>query len=312
MDVLDLVQSAAFKSGIVSSFSQDDMPGDVLDAGIKLLAGQILPQLNCDRTIDITTTCRIYVPDHGAIVLKPLRQPIQDFVLLGYSKYAAEDLVNTSNGHWIAELNRLHNSTINTWPENDFGEPLTLAMWSLDMKIVTGTTFVKCDIGEANIDFMPMRVDSIIDIPTGVKLTYTYRDEFEQTISAVPSIPGIYALEEYDDKLIVLVKGTPGPKKLILPVPLTLINHDGQHAGEIVAPPKFRKYLIDATAVQLAVVYGVSTVEAMKVEAAASYNMLKKNHTQPLHDVDIAGRINNIIRGGRTYLVNPAMWRIGR
>lgn len=312
MDVLDIVQSAAFKSGIVSSFSQDDMPGDVLDAGIKLLSGQILPQLNCDRTIDITTTCRIYAPERGTIVLKPLRQPIQDFVLMGYSKYTAEDLVNISNGHWVAELNRLHNGTIDTWPENDFGEPITLAMWSLDMKIVTGTTFTQCDIGEANIDFMPMRVDSIIDIPTGVKLTYTYRDEFEQTISAVPSIPGIYALEEYDDKLIIFIKGTPGPKKLILPVPLTLINQDAQHPGEIVAPPKFRKYLIDATAVQLAVVYGVSTVDAMKAEAAASYNMLKKNHTQPLHGVDVADRINNLIRGGRTYLADPVMWRIGR
>lgn len=305
MDVLDLVQSAAFKSGIVSSFSQDDMPGDVLDAGIKLLSGQILPQLNCDRTIDITTTCRIYAPERGAIVLKPLRQPIQDFILMGYSKYIAEDLADISNGHWVTELNRLHNGTIDTWPENDFGEPITLAMWSLDMKIVTGTTFTQCDIGEANIDFMPMRVDSIIDIPTGVKLTYTYRDEFEQTISAVPSIPGIYALEEYDDKLIILVKGTPGPKKLILPVPLTLINQDAQRPGEIIAPPKFRKYLIDATAVQLAVVYGVSTVDAMKAEAAASYNMLKKNHTQPLHGMNVPKAINDVIRGRSLYLEGP-------
>lgn len=310
MDVLDLVQSAAFKSGIVSSFSQDDMPGDVLDAGIKLLSGQILPQLNCDRTIDITTTCRVYTPERGRIVLTPLKQPLQDFILLGYSKYTADDLFRTSNSHWPEEIGRFHPGWDTDWPVNDFGDPLTLAMWSKDCKLVHGTSRLACIIGPENIDFMPMRVDSIIDISTGVKLTYTYRDEFEQAISVVPSIPGIYALEEYDDKVVVFIKGTPGPKKLILPVPLTLINQDAQHPGEIVAPPKFRKYLIDATAVQLAIVYGVSTVEAMKAEAAASYNMLKKNHTQPLHQVNVADRMNDIIRGGRTYLADPAMWRI--
>jgi hypothetical protein len=303
MDVLDLVQSAAFKSGIVSSFSQDDMPGDVLDAGIKLLSEQILPQLNCDRTIDITTTCRIYAPEHGRIVLKPLKQPRQDFVLLGYSQYTADDLFNTSNSHWPNEIDRLHPGWDQDWPVNDFGEQLTLAMWSKDTKLVYGTSRLACTIGPENVDFTPMRVEAVIDIPTGEKLTYLYRDEFEQIIT--PTIPGVYALEEYDDVIAVFIKGRPGPKKLILPVPLTLINHDQSHAGEIIAPPKFRKYLIDATAVQLAIVYGVATADAMRAEAAASYNMLKKNHTQPLHGINVPKAINDIIRGRSPYLEGP-------
>ena len=309
MEVLDLVQSAAFKSGIVSSFSQDDMPGDVLDAGIKLLSGQILPQLNCDRTIDITTTCRMYVPERNRIVLRPLRQPREDFVLLGYANYTAEDLFNTgANNHWRETISELHPGWDTDWPQNDFGEPLTLAVWSLDTKLVTGTSTAACQIGKENIDFAPMRVDSIIDVPTGDKLTYLYRDEFEQIIT--PTIPGVYALEEYDDMIAVLIKGRPGPKKLVLPVPLTLINQDHDHPGTIIAPPKFRKYLIDATAVQLAVVYGVSTVDAMRVEASASYNMLKKNHTQPIHGMNVPKAINDVIRGRSLYLEGP--WFGGR
>lgn len=303
MEVLDLVQSAAFKSGIVSSFSQDDMPGDVLDAGVKLLNGQILPQLNCDRTIDISTTCRIYAPDHGRIVLKPLKQPIEDFVLLGYSDYMADDLIQTNNNHWVHEIDRLHPGWDQDWPQNDFGENLTLAMWSRDTKLVYGTNRLSCSIGESNIDFAPMRVDAVIDIPTGEKLTYLYRDEFEQILT--PTVPGVYALEEFDDKIAVFIKGRPGPKKLILPVPLTLINHDNDHAGTIIAPPKFRKYLIDATAVQLAIVYGVSTVDAMKAEASASYNMLKKNHTQPIHGMNVPKAIDNVIRSRAPYLDGP-------
>lgn len=309
MEILDIVQSAAFKSGIVSSFSRDDMPGDVLDAGVKLLSGQILPQLNCDRTIDITTTCRMYTPVNGTIVLNPLRQPINDFVLLGYSKYNSNDLSDIPNGDWQNEIERLHPGWRDNWPVNDFGEPLTLAMWSLDMKLVSGQSILACSIGSENIDFMPMRVDAVIEPSTGLKLTYLYRDEFEQTISAVPSVPGIFAIEEYDDKIIVLLRGMPGPKKLVLPVPLTIINQSQTDAGTIVAPPKFRKYLIDATAVQLAIVYGVSTVDSMKAEAAASYNMLKKNHTQPLHKMSAAKSICETLRES-VYDFSGYPWRL--
>ena len=310
MEVLDIVQSAAFKSGIVSSFSQDDMPGDVLDAGVKLLSEQILPQLNCDRTIDVTVTSRIYAPTNGCVVLKPLKGPIDDFVLLGYSQYMADDLVQTNNGHWVAEIDRLHSGWDQDWPQNDFGENITLAMWSRDMKLVSGKDRLVCTIGQENVDFPPMRVDSVIDIPTGTKLTYLYRDEFEQLIAA--PIPGVYALEEYDDRIVVFIKGTPGPKKFILPVPLTLINRSTDYAGQIIAPPKFRKYLIDATAVQLAIVYGMATVDAMRAEASASYNMLKKNHTQPLHGMNVAKAIRDTIRTSDPWLCGPALLFGGR
>lgn len=303
MEVLDLVKSAAIKSGVVSSFSMDDMPGDVIDMGVEVISAQILPQLNCDRTIDITTTCRVYKPVNGVIELIPLRQPIDDFILLGYSIYNSDELTNISTGDWQTEINRLFAPGSSNWPQNDFGDQFTLAMWSKDMKLVYGKTVSECNIGSANIDFMPMRVESVIDAGTRLKYTYLYRDEFEQTVGINCDLPGVYAIEEYSDRLLIILRGSPAPKKLILPVPLTIINQSHDHAGTIIAPPKFEKYLIDATAYQLAVVYGMATKQDMAMEMAASYNLLKKNHTEPLHEMNVPQHINRLIhhRGRRYY-----------
>ena len=76
-----------------------------------------------------------------------------------------------------------------------------------------------------------------------------------------------------------------------MPVPLQIVNIDQHHAGTIHAPEKFRKYLVDATAVQLAGMYGVSSLERMQAEAAQSLNLLKKNLPQPLHKTDVGQRI---------------------
>ena len=300
MQVLDIVKSAAIKSGVVSSFNiNDDLPGDVTDMGVELLSHQILPQLNCDRTLDITTTCRMYVPDHNVIELRPLRQPIENFILLGYSRYSSDELIG---GQWQAEIDRLYRPGSSNWPEDDFGQATTLAMWSRDMVLMYGTDPTDCAKGSANIDFMPMRVDSVIDAGTCLEYTYLYRSEFERTLSIV-DIPGIYCLEEYDDRILIIFKGKPGPKKLILPVPLTIINQDHDHPGTIIAPPKFEKYLIDATAYQLAVGYGVASKDDMKFEMGLSYNLLKKNKPQPLHGMNVAEHLNNTLRrdARRTY-----------
>lgn len=303
MEVLDLVKSAAIKSGVVSSFSMDDMPGDVIDMGVEVISAQILPQLNCDRTIDITTTCRTYVPVNGVIELIPLRQPIENFILLGYSVYDAKDLQLIPNGHWRDEIDRLYEPGSDNWPQDDFGEQLTLAVWSKDMKLVYSQYVTECHIGSANIDFMPMRVESVIDAGTRLKYTYLYRDEFEQTVGINCDLPGVYAVEEYSDRLIIILRGSNAPKKLILPVPLTIVNQSHDRPGTIIAPPKFEKYLIDATAYQLAVVYGMATKPDMAAEMSASYNLLKKNHTEPLHAMNVPQHINKLIhhRGRRYY-----------
>ena len=290
MDVVELIQSAAFKAGIVSSFNRDELPDDVQEAGRNVLASEILPSVNCDRTLDITVTSRVYQPVGGRIVLKPFK-PRDGWKLLGYSQYNSTEL----DSHWSEELARLG---ITAWPETDLGEPMYLAMWTTDMKLVAGSDNVNCDIVPGyNIDFPPMRVESVIESTSRFEHGYLYRDEFERTV--LDTIPGVYTTEEYDDQLIVLIKGTNAPKVLILPVPLQIVNATHNFAGEIKAPEKFRRYLIDCLAVSLAIIYGVSSLPAMEKQQAVSYNLLKKNKPQPLHEANVSERVQDKLRTDR-------------
>lgn len=290
MDVVELIQSAAFKAGIVSSFNRDELPDDVEKAGRNVLASEILPSINCDRTLDITVTSRVYQPVGGKIVLTPFK-PRNGWKLLGYSKYNSAEL----DAHWPEEIARFG---ITTWPETDLGEPLYLAMWTTDMKLVAGNDSVTCDIvPNYNIDFPPMRVESVLESTSRFAHTYLYRDEFERTV--LDAIPGVFTTEEYDDRIVILIKGTNAPKIVILPVPLQIVNSDYASAGVINAPEKFRRYLIDCLAVSLAIIYGVSSLPAMEKQQAVSYNLLKKNRPQPLHEANVSERIQDRIRTDR-------------
>lgn len=301
MEVLDIVQSAAFKSGIIPSFNPDEMPGDILNAGVKTLADEILPQLNCDRTIDITETSRVYTPENGRIVLTPLRQPRENFVLVGWSAMTSGELVD---GSWDSEVFRLRPGWKDEWPTNEFDEPTTCGIWSADGKLVVGDAPDKCEtLPDVNIDFPPMRIDAVLEESSRIPYEYVYREEFERILKV--TLPGVYTCEEHSDKLVILLNGTNQPKRVVMPVPLQIVDSDHQRPGRITAPPKFRKYLIDSVAVSLAITYGVSTVDLMRQQAAQSYNMLKKNKTQPLHPMNsseqIAEKLRRDVRGRRFY-----------
>lgn len=290
MQVLDIIQSAAAKCGVVSSFSLDDMPGDVIDNGVRILQTEVLPALNCDRTVDITVTSRCRPCEGNTIILKPF-QPQQNTIIIGYSKYSLTEMNNT---RWNEELHRLRPEWFDPfrWPTDDFGSQVTACIWTTDTILIGGNNPIIFKEMGANIDFQPMRVDSVIDLPSRIDYQYVYRDEFER---AVPSAYGIYTTEEYSDHMRILIKGAPTPKILVLPVPLQITNCDQQHPGEIEAPPKFRKYLTDALAVQLAIVYAVSSLNEMKAEAAASLNLIKKNMPQPFHQADVCERIGEYL-----------------
>lgn len=302
MQVLDIIQSAAFKSGIVSSFNPDEMPGDIIDAGRRILTEEILPTLNCDRMIDITVTARKYDTSNGIINLIPYT-PIPDFRIIGYSKHNSkvefsdlETEIKERTPEYIDE------NGVWKWPVSESGAHIRLAMWSTDTRLIyiqwqSQSIQIKLVLPDVNIDFPPMRIDGILDADSKVGYTYQYRSEFEQSFNTV--LPGIYTVEEHSNGLTILLKGTSQPKLIILPVPLQIINSDFDNAGEILAPPKFKRYLIDALAVSLAIVYGVSTVEMMKEQAAVSYNLLKKNKPQPLHEQNINQAIADKLRNPR-------------
>lgn len=290
MEVLELVQSAAFKAGIIPSFNPDELPKDILEAGTNALVNEILPGLNCDRTLDITVTSRTYTPVGGRIVLTPLKQPRENTIILGYSAYNTAELVN----HWVAEIERLMPSLANEWPTDDFGNYTTVMVWSSECQIVYGTYNSLNILPDVNIDFPPMRVEAVIEEGSLIPYEYLYREEFERTFKT--GLPGVFTTEEYDDHIVVLINGSDRPKKLVLPVPLQIINRSHDHAGTINAPEKFRRYLIDAIAVALAITYGVATVQQMQQQMAQSYQLLKKNKPQPLHKANVSEIICNKLR----------------
>lgn len=325
MEVLDIVQSAAFKAGVVPSFNPDELPEDVLNAGRAALVDEIIPTLNCDRTIDITETSRIYRPAGGKIILKPLRQPQDNTELIGYTDQPAAVFDNSIVNDYIIVLHNYYKAVAklrpdwvdsdtynftDKWPRNEFNILRTAVMWTIDMHAVY-IKFTAHDVAEfgkfdANIDFPPMRVNAVMDESSRYTYDYLYRDEYERTFKFT-SLPGIYTTEEYDDKLIILLKGSPDPKLVVLPVPLQIINRDYSHSGTIIAPEKFRRYLIDAVAVSLAITYGMSTLPLMEKAAAISYNLLKKNKPQPLHKANVAQEITNKLRPdvlGRRFYAN--------
>lgn len=298
MEVLELVQSAAFKAGIIPSFNPDELPADILDAGKNALVNEILPGLNCDRTLDITTTCRVYMPVGGRIELRPQSQPTENNKIVGYSKYTLAELT-ADTAKFFAEVNRLDPTfAIGSWPTDDFGQPISAAMWSSDIKMIrgaeTGIGEIVIPMPDINIDFPPMRVDAVIEDGSLVPYEYLYREEFERTFKT--GLPGVYTTEEYNDRIVVLLNGSDRPKKLILPVPLQIINRSHDDAGTINAPEKFRRYLIDAIAVALAITYGVATVQQMQQQMAQSYQLLKKNKPQPLHKANVSEMICDKLR----------------
>lgn len=298
MEVLELVQSAAFKAGIIPSFNPDELPEDVLNAGKNALVNEILPGLNCDRTLDITTTCRVYMPVGGRIELKPQPQPTENNKIVGYSKYTLAELTADTT-KFFAEANRLDPTfVLGNWPTDDFGQPISAAMWSSDIKMIrgaeTGIGEIVIPMPDINIDFPPMRVDAVIEDGSLIPYEYLYREEFERTFRT--GLPGVYTTEEYNDRIVVLLNGSDRPKKLILPVPLQIINRSHDDAGTINAPEKFRRYLIDAIAVALAITYGVATVQQMQQQMAQSYQLLKKNKPQPLHKANVSEMICDKLR----------------
>jgi hypothetical protein len=257
-------------------------------------------------------------------VLYPLQQPVDNFEIIGYSNYDSATLQKLST--WGEEVRRLKPewTTISqpgnviirndsTWPTNDIGKFRKLGIWSTDLKLMFSDRIGLVAPGKAsvakpnvNIDFPPMRVDAVMDESSRYTYDYLYRDEYERTLKFT-SLPGVYTTEEYEDKLVILLNGGPDPKLIVLPVPLQIINSDYANAGTILAPEKFRRYLIDAVAVSLAIVYGMSTLPLMKEAAAASYNLLKKNKPQPLHKANVAQEITNKLRPdvlGRRFYAN--------
>ena len=85
----------------------------------------------------------------------------------------------------------------------------------------------------------------------------------------------------------------------MLPVPVTYVNYlDSPRpwSGKIIAPMKFRNYLITTLAFRIASEYGVATAAELKIASDGAYNMLVKNRNKKQHAMDFNKKISEVLR----------------
>lgn len=216
MNLNTIVAHAAVNSGVVASFNIPEIPADVQAIAREALEEELLPQMNADRTLDVTVLSKVYQPINNRIILT-----------------ASEDMP------WV-----------------------------------------------------PARIDAIFEEPSGLPYQYLYMEEFESIDYKFQPYVYTFILDETGMTLIFRLNN--GPKKLIYPVPIYI------KGDEIIAPPKFKQYLIDALATRLATIYGTSVLPTVYQMAQVSYNTLLKQQPVPLHGVNPRLKIRDVMKNGQS------------
>ena len=67
MQVMDIVNRAVINAGIVPSFNPDEVPEDIQQRAADVLRNEIIPDMNCDRTLDMTEIAVPMCPRNGII-----------------------------------------------------------------------------------------------------------------------------------------------------------------------------------------------------------------------------------------------------
>lgn len=320
MEVLDIVHRAVLNSGVVSSFNEDEIPEDIEQRASTVLRNEILPALNCDRTIDITEIALKFIPVHNTVVLRttpkdydrqvigPLDAPSQ-FLLVPDANDVPQNL--------IAELQRTgyldsNASPTPKWQEDMFGNKRNLAVWSSDCKLllIPNANPASWQVNDIvidqyyNVPFPPMRVVDVIRMSDGCPMEYVHVSEMLSAEYRYSSI--VYATEDFADCLKIIFNPNVAnqPVFVVLPVPLTIndsYDEPKPWRGTIVAPAKFMAYLVNVLAFRMAVEYGVSTAPQMEKLADTSYQLLKKNLSKQAHKQDLDRKINTYLERGRGF-----------
>lgn len=331
MQVMDIVNRAIMKSGVVSSFNPDEIPEDIQQRASDVLRHEIIPDLNCDRSVDITDTVMEFIPERCRVELRttPLEYPRYIF---GTSSLTSKELLSTEFDPYseryymktlldllkdmgvITHTNYFDAVITEMWPQHQINGPRDVAIWSDDMKLIEishdlNTLFdqEKPDFVNRyyNIPFNPAYIDEVYRACDGAPLSYVHHGEM---VSAqYRSSQLVFTVEDDVTKIrIVLNKNCCAnfPIQVVIPMPIKIINsymEPHPWEGTIVAPIKFRSFLIATLAWRLASEYGVSTEDKMAQAAKLAYNNIIKNKTKREHPQDIERRINNYLRRNGGY-----------
>lgn len=338
MQVMDIVNRAVMNAGIVPSFNPDEVPEDIQARAADVLRNEIIPSMNCDRTLDITEVVLTLQVRSNHIDLKTTPLDYDGYIYPSVPYTAAElnkvsDLPNPPHGVLPAMTGLLklllemglvestggltpYSNIILTdkWPTDQFGTPRKIAFWTDDVKFfevepnswygVTNPDFVNY---EYNVPFPPMRVSEIYRATDGANLQYVHAGEFVSSEFRYSQL--IFTTEDYPTKLRIKFPNNYGcaTAMVVLPMPIRVVNsfeEPNPWEGEIVASDKFRPYLVAKLAYRMAVEYGVTTAQSMEKLVGESYQALLKNPSKREHKQDISRKISNYLERGRG-------WRAG-
>jgi hypothetical protein len=312
MEILDIALRGIQRSSVIPSFNRDECPEDYEQRACDILVNEIIHDMNCDRTLDMTETVLRFKPHHNVLDLQyPPRDESQYILTINEP---AEWLMQTDEyGMFVNLIAKLSEIGITEHPPvNAVGEQLSLGIWSLDLKFirVPAGDFsvigpVPRGMGEAvlderyNVPFPPMRVERVFEADLGFELEYKHADEFisaeyrrSQYVYMEEQYPDKYRLrfhEEFADKMV----------DVVLPVPITVINYldsPKPWSGRILAPDKFRGYLIAELAARYAAECGVASKDSLRVDADKEYNKLIRNYPRRQHRVDIERKVANTLK----------------
>lgn len=331
-------------SGAVPSFNPDEVPEDMQQRAADVLRNEIIPDLNCDRTIDITEIVKPFKPYFGIVDLAtpPLDYPFQIYgpTKEPYGWFMNDWVEVVHNNHtfthlwdWLKERrlvtfadgDYMTITPTTEWDTDQFGKYRNIAIWTSDFHLIEvkinpddGNFFQMYSTAsesrddfmkritnpEYNLPFAPMRVSEVYRASSGEEFKYLHAGEFVSAEYRYSTF--VYMVEDLMGTFRIRFNHNNGdqPVLLVLPVPVTVRNtfeEPEAYQGEIVAPNKFRSFLIHQLAYRMAVDYGISTDEKMLSLSAKSYMGLVRNLNKQEHPQDIERKICEQLRRGRTW-----------
>ena len=336
MLVMDIVNRAVMKSGVVSSFNPDEVPEDIQQRAADVLRNEIIRELNCDRNVDITETVLPFRVTRGRVdlVTTPLDYlnyifPTVDFTAsqlnaVEYRSFAQGAPAIPFMRQLIDLLRDMGLITVfgsvdygnliftEKWPCTQLGQQIPIAFWTEDCQLFeVGTDLSKLYDNENpdfvnhkyNCPFYPAYIDEVYRAGDGAPLQYLHHGEMVSAEFRHSQL--VYTVEDNITKMRIRFNPTcnPGTVLVVLPVPIKVINSfEEPHPwmGTIVAPEKFYSFLLNILAWRMAVEYGVDTKADMQRQAETSYANILRNKVRREHAQDIPREIFKYLRGRDT------------
>lgn len=312
MEILDIVHRAIQRSQLIPGFNPDECPEDYEQRVSDILINELITDMNNDRGLDVTETVVPARPVNGIIDLIAPPPDVWFIVTLPYTAQYLLEVRSKPGGasydNLIAALAAI-GLTNETMPRDPTGELIPIGVWTQDLKFLQCPKALPSEYATIensvevnpiyNVPFVPARVEGVVEAGSGVEFDYKHALEF---ISAeFRHAKYVYMDEGYENKMRVRFhkEFADGIVELVLPVPVTVVNYFDSPKpwnGKVIAPIKFREYLIATLAYRIADEYGLASAPSCEKAANRAYNNLLKNYPKRQHSMNLNRKIADSLR----------------